>query len=544
MRTRTLLFSLLCAGGLALFGLASSQAQVCEAVEPQIALQYLRRLSLDLRGRLPSYEELEKVSKDKQVPDEMIDKMIQSPEILEQLHAYHRDLLWANFENLRISNQNWRLDPMSGNIYRTTSTTRRLYYRGTDRTECLNEPAKYDTSGNLLCKKADGSYESCKAIQIRRNLALGEVGQEGYVMVAPYWDPTIKVKVCALDAQDATQADWGGRTFNCETDVRPTCGCGPDLRWCFNSSVSEREVNAALVDQMLRFTEDIVRNNRPYTEIMLGNQVEVNGPISHFLRYQSKTSTVFGSPEVDYVIPELPYSQKDTWVKVRRSGLHAGILTLPGFLLKFGSNRGRANRFYNAFLCQFFQAPPGGLPAANDNCHVEPNLMKRCGCNFCHQAVEPAAAHWGRFAEAGFSPLTDLSKYPKFDPNCAKPSASGNANCRRLYFISPNHPDEERYRGMLLSYLFADAHPAGKHFEQNIEQGPRLIANEAIQSGKFAACTTRKMWGWFVGTELQPQQEQRISQYAERFKQSGYNLLTLVKALVTSEEYRQGRLTK
>ena len=26
------------------------------------------------------------------------------------------------------------------------------------------------------------------------------------------------------------------------------------------------------------------------------------------------------------------------------------------------SNRGRANRFYNAFLCQPFQPPDGGIP--------------------------------------------------------------------------------------------------------------------------------------------------------------------------------------
>ncbi|MCB9639883.1 MAG: DUF1585 domain-containing protein [Myxococcales bacterium] len=544
MRTRIVLFSLLCIGGLSLFSLTSSNAQVCEAVQPQISLQYLRRLSLDLRGRLPSFEELEKVAQAKQVPSEMIDKMIQSPELLDQMEAYHRDLLWANFENLRISNQSFRLVPMSGSIYRTTSTTRRRYYRGGDRTECLNEAAKYDASGNLLCKKADGNYESCKAMQERRNLGTGEIGQEGYVMVAPYWNPNTKIKVCALDAQDAEQVDWGGRTYACETTVRPNCGCGTDLRWCFNNLTSEREVNNALVDQMLRFTNDIIRNNRPYTEIMLGNQVEVNGPISHFLRFQSKTTTVFGGPDVDYAIPEVPYHEKDKWVQVRRSGLHAGILTLPGYLLKFASNRGRANRFYNAFLCQFFQAPPGGLPAANDNCHVEPNLMKRCGCNFCHQAVEPAAAYWGRFAEAGYAPLSDLAKYPKYDANCAKSNARNNATCRRLYFIAPNHPDEERYRGMLLSYLFSDAHPTGKEIEKNIEQGPRLLANEAIQSGKFAACTTRKMWGWFVGTELQPQQEERITKFAEMFKQSGYNLLTLVKALVTSEEYRQGRLTK
>jgi hypothetical protein len=543
MRYRIALFLSLCVGGLALFGLTSSQAQVCEPVQPQVALQYLRRLSLDLRGRLPSFEELERTAQVGKVEPEMIDKMVQSPELLEQVGAYHRHLLWANLANQRLSNNVWRLSVTSG-IIRSSDNNRRIRYRGAV-VNCLNEPAQYDNNGALLCKKANGSYESCEAMQIRRNRTTGEVGQEGFVMVRPYWAPSTEIKVCALEAQENETTVWNGQTFDCQTNAAyPGCGCGKGLRWCHNGNATELPIVNSLTEQMLRFAHDIVKMNRPYTEILLGSQVEVNGPISHYLRYQSQTSSVFASPNVDYVVPEIPFHEVDRWLPSRRSGLHAGVLTLPGFLLKFASNRGRANRFYESFLCESFQAPPGGLPAASDNCHNEPNLMKRCGCNFCHQAVEPAAAYWGRFAEGGFAPLTDLQQYPAVNEACTRTNASNNATCRRLYFINPGSQEEQRYRGHLLSYVFADAHPRGVQMAANIEQGPRLLANDAIQNGKFAACTTKKLWSWFIGTDILPQQQERVAQLAQFFKESNYNLLTLVKALVSSEEYRQGRLAK
>src|SRR5262249_21684828 len=157
-----------------------------------------------------------------------------------------------------------------------------------------------------------------------------------------------------------------------------------------------------------------------------------------------------------YPIPAIAFTDKDNWQKVDRLTRHAGVLTMPAYLLKFQSNRGRANRFYNAFMCQHFEAPPGGLPAATDECNSEPDLTERCGCKYCHVAVEPAASHWGRWAEAGVAPLNEV-EFPQYKPECAGPNALRNAVCRRLYFTSPATAKEEPFRGMLMSYVFADA---------------------------------------------------------------------------------------
>src|SRR5262249_26137822 len=61
---------------------SSAGAQTCEPGNPQDALQYLRRLSLDLRGRLPDYTELEQVAMSNTVDPALIDQMIASPDFL------------------------------------------------------------------------------------------------------------------------------------------------------------------------------------------------------------------------------------------------------------------------------------------------------------------------------------------------------------------------------------------------------------------------------------------------------------------------------
>ena len=62
----------------------------------------------------------------------------------------------------------------------------------------------------------------------------------------------------------------------------------------------------------------------------------------------------------------------DTWAPVDRKGLHAGVLTLPGYLLRFQTDRGRANRMRITMTCEYFVPPakmepaPGCQPDGND----------------------------------------------------------------------------------------------------------------------------------------------------------------------------------
>ncbi len=521
MRKRTFFLLLCLALPLTLWIRGSSQAQVCEPEDTQKALQYLRRLSLDLRNYAPSQEEAQEVIKAKQVPDALIDKMIQSPEALSRLRDYHRDLLWGNISDLNFIDQDFRLtgDGAKVPLFNPYRSTR--YRSHTEEIGCLDEPARIENgviqttcqNGNTLC-------------------------QEGYVMIAPYWAPDTKLKVCAFDAQEALKGKNTETTCSSREGANlNACGCGPNLMWCQSETHrTERTIQDAMAQQMLYLAESLAKDGKPYTQVLTSNYAVFNGPLAHFWKHQAQTvSEIRLDIDTRTNYPDIPFHQKDTWAQIEQPALYSGILTMPAFLLKFATNRGRANRFYQAFLCKDFQAPPDGLPPGQDACHEEPNLMKRCGCKYCHQALEPAASHWGRFFEGGLATL-DREKYPEFLEKCAK--AGNNDNfCRQYYFTRPNHPDEEEYRGYLKSYIFAD-----KLMKNNIEKGPRNLADQAIQGGAFASCVSRKMWGWFAGDPTPT--EERVKILAEGFTKGQYKLLDLIKAVVTSPEYKQGAFYK
>ena len=182
-------------------------------------------------------------------------------------------------------------------------------------------------------------------------------------------------------------------------------------------------------------------------------------------------------------------------------------------------------------MCQSFEAPQGGLPASNDDCHLEPNLSKRCGCKHCHQSLEPAAAYWGRWAENGLLPLNE-NDFPKIDQNCRSQDDRGRRNerCRQYYLTEPQHPDEETYRGYLNAYVFADAEREAK-----IIEGPAGIADEAINTGAFARCTAKNLWSKLV-SENRDLSDAVMVGLGESFAKD-YDLLGLIEAIVQRPEY-------
>jgi len=496
----------------------------------------MRRLSLELRGHLPSYDELQQVIKAGKVEDTVIAKMVQSQGFVTVMRQYHTDLLWTNISTRRLTGVAWRLRG-NGNSepYHISSQAMRRKFRG-DLVACLNVPAKIDGNGKIQCSKTTkkGTKTIC---------------QEGYVMVKPYWSDK-EVKVCAFDGQKTEMVKLPGakNAVSCLTARNRTnkCACGENLKWCMTNTTM-KDITVSLQEQMLRYMDTIIDKDRPYTDTILGKDIEVNGPISHWTRYQSTLggNLTFALPTQNFKMPILPFQKKTEWQKSTRGALHSGILTMAGYLLKFESNRSRANRFYNAFLCKHFQAPAGGLPAADSECHNEPNLTKRCGCKYCHQTVEPAAAYWGRWAEAGLAPLnpgqtlnSKTATFPEFWKTCTTPQGARSLFCRRFYFTHANHPDEKPYVGMLLPYVFAT-----KDTKDNIANGPRAIAKSAVDSGTFAECTVKKLWQWFVGTPmLLPQQSALLKKLAEQFKKDKYSVKKLVTHIVKTEEYKLGRL--
>lgn len=505
----TIVATSLLIAGLSLLYPRLSSGQVCKPTDAkslQVTLQYLRRLSIDLRGQLPTLEESQEVIRTGRIPDGWIDKWLNHEDFYTQARHYHRDLLWANLPNIDFDNQ-WKLNRGDG----TTTPFWSTYRSGA-------RGGEVGCADKQLERNADGTFK------MEVDPKDGKIKREGWVKVKPYWSPDKEVKVCAIDAFGLN----GGK------DGYDKGGCGENLRFCQAESGPVKTApifTKALIDQTLFFAEDLIRGNKPYTDLLNARRTIFNGPAAHLFKHQMKTIDNIKAANIYQTVPDIPFTQT-TWKPASVGEKHAGILTMPLYLLKYTSNRSRASQFYAKILCKPFQAPPGGLPAGNDPCHNEPNLMKRCGCKYCHQSLEPAAAYWGRWQQSGLF-FMDTKTYPAFKPDCS--STRTNRNTCKDYFTNATHPDQEQYRGRLKAYLFST-----EQMKKNIELGPIGIAKEAISSNTFATCTTTNLWGWFVGAP-KPSPE-LMDTFASKFRSSKYNFRALLKEILTHPAYAQGRL--
>jgi hypothetical protein len=532
----------------------------CDVSTPLEGQRLLRRLSLDLRGTTPSGAEIEAQRGEAEVPEALVDEMLASDGLRQTLLRYHQNLLWPNIDQIEIPGETYMLYPyeMAPGLIVYYSALRGVFTRavgeGNIFVPCKAEPAEFDGEGNLIMTPVEVGGEVVAY-------------QEGYVEVEPYWAPGTRIKVCGLDAQPAVtapvcpgpaerypflegtcqgidtfatqytaapfrnaQVDCGGRFAS----FAPGCGCGPNLAYCATDE-TRAEIKEAILGQMLRITDKVVREGRPYYEVLTTKEIEFNGPLAHYLRWMSKLNLdLLTEPDASAAPPDLTFDNKG-WRTVQRGGRHAGILTTPGYLLRFSTNRSRAHRFYNAFECSSF-IPNGPLPSPFEPCSQRQDLTQRCGCDSCHQALEPMAAHWGRFAEYGFMHLPNDRFPSRLDGRCTPPIANVELlfECIRFYELDPS-TEEQPYVGALNAYVFRT--PQEGAF---IEDGPTHLVAESLTEGRFARCTVRKFWIQMMRREPTVAEETDVLPgLAARFEAANYNLKDLLKAIVTLPAYRR-----
>jgi hypothetical protein len=435
----------------------------------------------------------------------------------------------------------------------------------------------------------------------------------GYRLVAPYWladgglpDGGGPIRVCAFDAQETADdttyffkdggqisypghdsPDGGGTYVSCDSQAAQShtwCGCGPNSNYCFGPT-TPTDIENDMVEQMMKVIDLSTVGGNPYTDVLLTPTSYVNGHLAFYKRYlpdMNSTLSVtytendpgenFPGANFDGTqpgqLPTMNYSDP-SWVRVTRAPDHAGVITLPAYLLRFQTNRSRANRFRIDFLCNYF-IPPDQLTDAPPQCSTTTSdLMQKCNCRLCHATLEPLAAHWGKFAQAGFSLINVDAGYPEFDPTCLpRPDggANTNARCARFYVTTPQYDDpgtgyqnwpdggikfpDGGYNyngrgGTLLTYLYSDVHQV---IAQNIVGGPQLLRNDVIDNPghDFAHCTVNKVWSYFMQRDLRTDgadndEAQLLEQLTQDFIDSNYDFAGLVTEIVSQPQYGRVR---
>jgi hypothetical protein len=270
------------------------------------------------------------------------------------------------------------------------------------------------------------------------------------------------------------------------------------------------------------FFDRIFEEDRDFREALTARWTEVNGPVAQFYRSLSGATCCGPGAEAGYTQPEelvdpakvpadLAPVDTATWKPLADRGPRAsGFLTMPAFLVKYGSRRARAHVLFSAFLCQDFVASKAKLIPS-----TEPDLTKRPGCAACHITLEPLAAYFTRVNESDWTWLPEHTF-----PDKACPGVKSSPTCQRVY-----DPAFGMLRGGYASLANADAGPAG-------------LGKYLASSPEFAPCVVSNVAESLLGRPLADDEEAFKTSLEKTFVDGGYRMRALVRAIVTSPAYR------
>jgi len=503
-------------------------------------LQLLRQISLDIRGHVPTYEEYEWVrgAEDPEAAAEgLIDEMLRSDDYFATIREYHQARLWGTLDRSLVPNMfpvQRGVAPLASGIWRIGNMRRA--YRG-DTIDCLDQAqTEFDAQGRPIPIQTYAS-PSCVGGTCRR---------EGWVMVEPYWAPGTEVKVCAYDAQEAVTGKNGVACSSYHTNDE-LCGCGPNLEHCGpeNAGMENQRVRDALAEEPARIFQWVVQEKRSYLEAFTTHTTFMNGIVAHYYRHNSDTAAPTAGGAISYdsaidpeAVPELAYDDPETWVPVEREGAHAGAFTTLGYLVRFASNRARANRFFTAFYCDPFVPQQDGLPP--EEASPSPNLRERNGCADCHQELEPAAAHWARWRTGGtygwLSPEAMSFDTPRADCVCGGEGLPAcSAFCSTYFVTAANSGDEEfgAYQGLPRAAAWLE-----RNDHAGVEAGPVGLIDTDVERDQIAQCAVKSFGEHLLGRELEADDLSWLQGHVEAFEESGYDYSAMVRRLVLDEKYR------
>jgi hypothetical protein len=519
---------------------AAQVSPTCDESRDLDKYALLRRLSLDLRGKAPSYEEYLALDTQSSVPSSTITSWLASDDFRVVMRRYHEDLFWPNVTNVALNNVNSQLVQLTGpDAWAISSAGKRRIFRGLSDITTVNGSQCGDFEQTQFTTGFVPVASAVRTVVVNGTT----VKQEGWRMVTPYWSTT-PIKVCAYDAMETTSVTVSGKVIPCnsvDADARPECGCGPGLAYCYGPTANVRTViQQAMREQLNLMVDRVSTGGQPYTELITSRSAPTNGPLVFWkknLAPHLSYSRIVALPDPNEPLTNATWTDT-TWRQTDRgSALHAGVLTTPAYLLRFQTNRGRANRARIDFECESF-VPPSQLETAANGCNESGgDLTQRCTCRYCHRQLEPLAGHFGNFSEAGTTLMTDLTLFPRTKSSCVN---NGGTFCSRFYVTD----DSADNPGALLPYQYADAqHP---DITSALASGPRGRADAIIADGTFARCTVKRAWSYFMKREMRllgtdPEETAALTSLTTGFTTNNYSLPWLVEQIVSQPAYRRVR---
>lgn len=280
-------------------------AQLPEEPAPQYTraddATLLRRLSLDLRGSIPSANELERLQSGQATLDELIDDMMLTKDFQSTFLLYHKDII----------------RPRTGDY---------------------NTDASYSKVGQVV---VDGEkvYTSSR---IAGEPGSGRCSSTQRVRVSPWWDRAGSHWACKDTASEALSVEADGKTLRCDsTEGQKTgkCGCGPYMTFCYPDGVKDPIIKS-MKEEGARIALEVINNDLPYPTILTSDWTMNDGALEVFYA------------KLEDRLPELKDPDfKKPWRRIERHERHSGILSTPEMFNFFYNGRRWAQRTFEAFFC-------------------------------------------------------------------------------------------------------------------------------------------------------------------------------------------------
>jgi hypothetical protein len=346
---------------------------------------------------------------------------------------------------------------------------------------------------------------------------------EGWRWAEHYWSQGVKVRTCALEAQDREYGLYqrypDGRPVECSKSLAAetltyfiqdaSCGCGPKGAYCGPQVIVEKtgesrsgmRLRKSIESEPLRIIRNVVNAGEDYSHILTTRQSVVNGSLAFAWSYQRHVLRGEGFNEVtppdekNPIWGKIPF-EEEAWTTYQRPERHAGILTTLQYLQRFPTYRARVARYRRAFLCstEFDFAPQ---PDPTDS---NPDISARNGCGGCHQRLERDGMYFGR--------------YPDRTP---------------IYLDPREKPKTDTFFAQTFQYQAPE-------LMGRVDQGPSEMVNRDLaQSQAFERCTVQTLWERLV---RRPPSEAELAPMVERFVAGGRNYRSLVKEIVTHDAYK------
>ena len=258
---------------------------------------------------------------------------------------------------------------------------------------------------------------------------------------------------------------------------------------------SEDEVADALAEEPLQLVGKIVKEDLPFSEIVLADYTMANPIVAAMWDIEIPEGTT-GWAEGTY----------------RDGRPMAGILSMQTFWEKYPSmggnaNRHRANAVSKTLLCDDYLSRPIVLNrAAVDQLTVDPEtaIPTSDTCQSCHSTLDPLAAHFFGFFH---------------------PDPSGDLVPDTTYLPE----NEQGWRD------YAGKPPAWYGTPTN---GLRELAEDIAGDPRFADCAVQTVFEGLTQRTLTDADWNEQRWYSTRFQADGMHLKSLVKDIVTTDYYK------